>query len=288
MSWITDQNQDAALQDWGEAYKDLCALLRAKVPELKHIDLYYGQEQMIDGDGNWLPFQSPSVFIQFQATGVNDLGDLAQELLMDITIYLYVETVQDTNDASIGQARALQFIGLMRKLHQALHNASSDHFGPLSRVGLSRAEAPPYVQMYGQVYRCVMIDNSASRQWPMPDEGVNLPLQIEPLGGPGAPQTELVLVRNSDDTYSVELAPGTLVHTLPNVTHTDSDGQPRELPAMTPMICTPAGTGGEVTIRDQDNNVVATVTAPGSYSVVVLNGINDEEPYTSVMTINDI
>lgn len=282
MSWVIDANQDAALQDWGEAYKDLCALLRTKVPELKHIDLYYGQEQMIDADGNWLPFKSPAVFIQFQAAAVNDLGDLAQELMMDITFYLYVETVQDTNDTSAGQERALQFIGLMRKLHQALHNASGDHYSPLSRVGLNKVDAPPYVQMYGQVYRCVMIDNSASRQWPMPDAGVGLPLEVDPFPV-GGPTSELVLVRNSDDSYHVELAFGTVLHVLPDVTHTDSDGSPRVLPGMTPMVCTPAG-GGECApataqLRDTLGNLIgaaeqipsggaAALTAPNaSYSI---------------------
>lgn len=275
MSWITDQNQDAALQDWGEAYKDLCALLRTKLPELKHIDLYYGQEQMVDSDGNWLPFRSPAVFIQFQAAAVNDLGDLAQELLMDITFYLYVETVQDTNDTSTGQARALQFIGLMRKLHQALHNASGEHFGPLSRVGLQRSEAPPYVQMYGQVYRCVMIDNGASRQWPMPDAGMGLPLEIDPYPA-GGPTGGLVLVRNSDDSYHVELAPGSLLHLLPDVTHTDSDGSPVTLPGMVPFVSTPGGgTCLPVTITDQADNTVATVASGGSYQVLVAGAIVD-------------
>lgn len=56
-----DQNLDPLTQDWGETYKELCALIRAKVPAIKHVDLYYGQEQFIGGDGNWMPFRAPAV-----------------------------------------------------------------------------------------------------------------------------------------------------------------------------------------------------------------------------------
>ncbi len=165
MSWIAETNIDNALQDWSEAYKELCALITAKLPEVKHVDLYYGQEQAVDGDGNWLPFRAPAVFLEFTAAQVDDMGGLCQQLTMDVTVYLYVETVQDTNHGSAGQRRALEFTGLMRKLHQALHNASGEHFGPLSRVGLRRQEAPPFVYMYAQTYRCAMIDNSTAPQY---------------------------------------------------------------------------------------------------------------------------
>lgn len=158
-------NLDNTLQDWGGAYKELCDIIAEQVPEVKHIDLYYGQEQAIDSDGNWLPFRAPAVFIAFNADAVNDLGDLSQQIEMSITVYLAFETVQDSNMGSLGQARALEFIGLLRKLNKALHNTRGIHFSPLSRTGLNRVEAPPYMILYTQTYRCVMIDNTSAPQW---------------------------------------------------------------------------------------------------------------------------
>ena len=35
-----------------------------------------------------------------------------------------------------------------------------------------------------------------------------------------------------------------------------------------------SGGGGEVEIIDQDSNVIDTITAPGSYSVIVFSGID--------------
>lgn len=235
MSWIIDQNLDPTLQDWGVAYKELCAIIKEKVPEVKHIDLYYGQDQVVDQDGSWIPYKAPAVFLQFDAAKVDDLGDNTQQLTLDITMYLSVETVQDTNHGSAGQRRGLEFIGLLRKLHMQMHGASGDHFSPLSRVGLQKkADAPPYMYMYAQTYRCVLLDNSTSKQYDFAAAG-SLGLEIEPYTAP--PEDTLVVVRNSDGTYRVELeAPAD--HVLPNVTHTNSDGLPVTLPAMTPFVAT--------------------------------------------------
>jgi len=138
MNLTTTQNMDPAYQDWGKAYDELCTLITTKVPAVKHVDLYYGQEQAIDQDGNWIPFQSPAVFIEFNAAEVDDIGDDSQQILMDITVFLSMETLQDSNHGSKGKRRAMLFVDLMRELHVALHNAQGDHFSPLSRVALRR------------------------------------------------------------------------------------------------------------------------------------------------------
>lgn len=153
---------DNHLHNWIEAYKAIADLIVAKVPAIKHVDLYYGQENMVDEDGNWMPFRAPAVFLDFSAAEVKDLSEGKQELLMDIGVYLYMETVQDSDRGSWGQRRALEFMGLLRQLHQALHNAEGTHFGPLSRTGLGRVPAPPYVVLYRQTYQCHLLDYGAS------------------------------------------------------------------------------------------------------------------------------
>lgn len=173
-----DTNLDPLSQDWGEAYKELAALIRAKVPAIKHVDLYYGQEQFIGSDGNWMPFRAPAVFLEFRAAEVQDLGDQVQQLTMDIGVYLLHETVQDTDDRSLGQRRALEFVALLRQLHQVLHGAQGTHFMPLTRTELSRAEAPPFCYFYRQTYRCVIIDNGAAPQWNWAEP------PLEPVVGP--------------------------------------------------------------------------------------------------------
>ena len=174
-------------QDWGQAYKAISDLITLKVPTIKHVDLYYGQEQAIDSDGNWIPFRCPAVFLSFSAPAIEDWSEGIQKLTTDITVYLAYETVQDTNKGSLGQARAMEFIGVLREIHAALHNVEGLHFGPLSRVAMTREDAPPYMYFYSQTYRAELLDYGANPNW---GEYENLLLQLEPGEDvPGVPPT---------------------------------------------------------------------------------------------------
>lgn len=263
MSWIIEDNLDPKLQDWGEAYKELCAIIKAKVPEVKHIDFYYGQDQFVEQDGKWNPFTCPAVLLNFRTAEVRDLGDNTQQLTMDITMYLYMETVQDTHHGSAGQRRAMEFVGLMRKLHLAMHGTSGDHFSPLSRVDMAqKTDAPPYAYVFGQTYRCVLIDNSTSKQYDFAEPGT-LGLEIEPHTAPPPPVGRLVIVRNSDDTYHIEVeAPDE--HVLPDVTHVDSNGVEVVLPATKPFTATQCDTPPDGVVIDEWGEVVLRVPSGGT------------------------
>lgn len=254
-------------QDWSKAYQQIAEIILTEIEEVKHVDLYYGQERIVDSDGNWIPFRAPACFLQFDLVA-QDLGELRQELTVDIKVYLAFETVQDTNQGSLGQARALQFSALMRKLHQVLHNKSGDDFGPLSRVAMAREEGPPYWYFYSQTFRTILLDYGATRNWQElgeMDPEPQLGLQVDPMPpNPPSAQGNNVRVRNSDISYD-EVVPAPGIHLLPNVTHTDSDGNLVTLPGMVPMVCTPAGSGAPGTILTTDGNTpVDTVPSGGT------------------------
>ena len=265
-------------QDWTKAYQQIAAIILTRVPEIKHVDLYYGQERIADDDGNWVPFKAPACFLQFDLVA-EDLGELRQQLTVDIKVYVAFETVQDTNQGSLGQARALQFGALMRKLHQVLHNTQGDDFGPLSRVAMAREEGPPYWYFYSQTFRAVLLDYGATRNWTEladmdPEPALGLKVNPMPPTDPSA-QGNAVRVYNADLTYD-ELVGAPGIHLLPNVTHTDSDGSPVELPGMVPFVATPSGGPCDpVTIIDQDDNVIDSVASGGTYQVLVISAIVD-------------
>lgn len=149
------------LQSWTECYKELCERIHSSVPGIKHIDLYYGQENIMGDDGNWNPFRCPAVFLEFNAAQVEDVSSDAQHITTDIGVYLVYETTADSGSNSLGQKRALEFMGLLRSLMAALHNNSGEHYGPLSRVGLQRVEGPPYCIIYKQTFRSLLVDYAA-------------------------------------------------------------------------------------------------------------------------------
>lgn len=254
-------------QDWGKAYQQIADLITEKVPEIKHVDLYHGQEQLIDDDGNWIPFQCPAVFLEFTFTP-EDIGERRQLLNTDVTVRLAYETLSDSNMGSMGQDRALKFIALMRKINEALHGAEGDDFGPMSRTGQTKHEAPPYMIMWSQTYATVILDYSATQRY---EELEDVPLEIDQGGGPAPAPSDLVVVRNSDGTYNVELDPGQ-VHVLPNVTHTNSDGLPVTLPAMTPFAADRCEVlqPGTVQLYDSANQPLGPSISVGAGSTIPL------------------
>lgn len=62
-------------------------------------------------------------------------------------------------------------------------------------------------------------------------------------------------VRNSDDTYTAEVESGGTL-TLPNVTHTDSDGSPVTLPGMVAFVATPCAPGDDAHVLINQKPVI--------------------------------
>ncbi len=96
----------------------------------------------------------------------------------------------------------------------------------------------------------------------------------------------LYMVSNSNNTYSVEvLATDDLV--LPDVTHTQSDGSPLVLPAITPVVCTPVSPS---IVRNSDRSFTRTLSSGSTLelpdSMVSVNGnLLNNLPATSNLNI---
>lgn len=180
------------LQSWTEAYKELCERIHSKVPGIKHIDLYYGQENILDADGNWTPFRCPAVFLDFNAADVSNVGNNVQHITTDVGVYLMFETTAETGARSIGQSRGLEFMGLLRELMATLHGHSGEHFGAMTRVGLRRVDAPPTCIMYCQTFRTLLVDYAAQ---PDPHEVNTPPMEIQrPAPAPATDPSPLFVI----------------------------------------------------------------------------------------------
>lgn len=69
------------------------------------------------------------------------------------------------------------------------------------------------------------------------------------------------VVVNSNGTFTLSAPSGGTI-TLPDVTHTDSDGSPVTLPAMTPFLA--GATSAEVTVRNSSDTYHVAASAPGT------------------------
>lgn len=150
------------LQNWVEAYQELADLIKEQVPEVQWVDLWMEQTSTEEEE---YPFPTPAMFLQFDANAIDEIGENEQVLNMNVTVLLAVDTLSDTYAGSANQADALHFGSLMRQIHLALHGKTGAKFGRLTRVGLRKEAAPPYVQLYSQVYATVLVDDSTAPKY---------------------------------------------------------------------------------------------------------------------------
>jgi hypothetical protein len=150
-------------QDWTAAYKELCTLIKAKVTEVTHMDLWY---QQIDFERKDYPFPMHAVFIDFNTDTIESRGNLAQEISCQIGFYHVFNTLSDTFDTATNQNTAFEFLPVIRKINNALHGTSGTNFSKLYRTSLKRfTNTEPYLVCYYQTYNCVIMDYSACKQY---------------------------------------------------------------------------------------------------------------------------
>lgn len=145
-------------QDWLEAYLELCAIFRAEVPEIQHIDLWYDQLNYADEE---YPYPEKCLFMEFNTVGIETLGGNVQDLNTQVRFIFAFDTLSDSYDQSDNQAIALSFGKVMRKIHKTLQGRSGNNFSSLNRVGMGKELAPASCITYAQTYSTIIRDYSA-------------------------------------------------------------------------------------------------------------------------------
>jgi hypothetical protein len=148
-----------ATQDWIEAYKELCAIIKTNINEIDHIDMFYDQ---IFSPQSEDPFPPNCVFIEFNTESIKTIGLKAQDLEMAITFYHCFETLSETYHTSDNQAIALAFGAIQRKLHNKLQALTGVNFSSLNRIGLKRIPTPnTSLIVYALTYTSIIRDYAA-------------------------------------------------------------------------------------------------------------------------------
>jgi len=152
---MTPTTQDT--QDWIEAYKELCLIIKQQHPNIQHIDLYHDQLQF---EGQDDPLPERRVFFDFNAPQIDSIGIRAQDMNMLIGVVYAFDTLSDTFEGSDNQAVALEFGSDIRKLHAILQAKSGKNFSALNRVAMTREPAADGIIAYRQTYTCIIRDYS--------------------------------------------------------------------------------------------------------------------------------
>lgn len=149
---------DNYIQNWTEVYKDICETINTEIENVKWQDLWHNQVGFLTDEHS---FETPAVFHSFRILNTEDMHEGAQDVTLQIDMYLFYETMLDTNFGAYNQDDALEFLDTITKLHQAFHGKSGKYYSEMRRVGFSAVDTGSAGNLYLQTFKCKMRDLSA-------------------------------------------------------------------------------------------------------------------------------
>lgn len=130
----------------------------SSVPDVRYIDLWHEQTGQLDEE---LPFPTPAVFIGFNTLESADIGTLAQDIRLQVDLYVFWETFADTYDGAIMQAEALDYLNLMTVLNVLLHGYTGEYFSTMRKTSFQRMDSGGAGNLYRASFECMVRDYSA-------------------------------------------------------------------------------------------------------------------------------
>lgn len=140
-------------------YEEVAARIRSQVPEIKHIDLYYGQYDSPELDESGNPkdnhFSRPALFFEWpKEIQMVALGLRRKQCDIIFSIHLVQDVVQDVDQrtAKAIREKGHQHLSLINTVQNALEAFNGElatdfqSFGPIALVGLQ-----PYAMMSQQI-----------------------------------------------------------------------------------------------------------------------------------------
>lgn len=133
----------------------------AEVPDVRYIDLWHEQTDNLEEESM---FPTPAVFIGFNTLDISDIGILAQDIDLQIDLYVFWETYSDTYNEAVMQEDALNYLNLLTLLGMMLHGKSGKHFGTLRRTHVGRVESGGTGNLYRISFECKIRDYTTMEQ----------------------------------------------------------------------------------------------------------------------------
>lgn len=141
-------------------YKELLERFAANVPELKWIDLEYGQ--LDNPEGNYTP-DYPAAFVRFSMPGAQTIGENVQHMDAEVHLRVAFRTWGDMNNKTPETVRnnALTTLAILKKVHAALQGYIGDNFSAMDRISVEQEQRDDGVLVFEMTYGSMIIDNSA-------------------------------------------------------------------------------------------------------------------------------
>ena len=146
------------IQNWKELYKELCEKVSTALPDIKWQDLWQNQVGFLEEEH---PFPAPAIFYGFTILSTEDGGSKSQDVDLQVDVYHYFETFDDTYDGSYNQDSALAFLDSISDVFRLLHATSGTYYSEMRRIGFRMVDTGDAGNLYVQQFVCKMRDLSA-------------------------------------------------------------------------------------------------------------------------------
>jgi hypothetical protein len=146
-------------------YTDILERLQAKVPGLKHIDLWnYQLDMKGEQDDEALPFQLPAAFVAFSPISWKSSGRFVQRGDLSFSIIVATENMAEVSSQETVEARnrGLEHLNMLDLVFQALHGYTKDnYFSSIKRA--DNEFDHEYTNLYSNSigFKATLTDNSA-------------------------------------------------------------------------------------------------------------------------------
>lgn len=147
------------MQDFVELYQELSEKITNNVDAIKWVDLWNSQVYNLEDEH---PFPAPAVFLAFRSNKMLDIGNKAQDVEMQVDVFLFYETFADTYKGSYNQNEALEFLNTMSQINKLLHASAGKSYSSMSRIGFSPIDTGGAGNLWNITYKCTLMDYSAS------------------------------------------------------------------------------------------------------------------------------
>lgn len=150
------------MQQWTDLYLELSNKINDNLHEIRWVDLWHNQVNFLETEH---PFPTPAVFFAFRSKIIDDVGNNVQTLTIQVDVYLYFETFDDTYLGSHNQQSALDFLTNLTDIYALLHGTSGENYSEMRRTDIHPVDTGNAGNLYRQVFECVLQDYAASKNY---------------------------------------------------------------------------------------------------------------------------
>ncbi len=149
-------------QDYTALYLELCTKVQNNISEIEWQDLWHNQIGFLEDEH---PFPTPALFYAIRILDTEDLQEGVQDCNVQIDMYHYFETFNDTYHGSYNQESALAFLENCKKVYQLFHNTNGETYSNMRRVGFDPVDTGNAGNLYRQSFQCKLRDLSAIKRF---------------------------------------------------------------------------------------------------------------------------